>query len=397
MKKIIGAVVLLVFGVMGYFVWLEMQKSVTTDDAEIDGRIVAISPRVGGHIVEMNVQDEQFVKAGDVLVKLDPQDFEVAVAKARADLDDALAGLQSSRTDVPLTTATTSSTLSGAQSVRQDATAGVAWAEKQMSVWHARLASAEANVRVAEANANKASQDVERYKMLVAKDEISKQQYDQAVSAVEAARATVEAQKATVVEAQQNIAAAEVAVLQAKSKVSQADATVESAMTGPQQVAITQSKVKAGQAKVEQRQAELAQAQLNLKYTTIVAPVSGVVGKKSVELGQNVAPGQQMMAIVPLDDIWITANFKETQLRDMRPGQPVKISVDADGRDYSGKVARIAGASGARFSLLPPENATGNYVKVVQRIPVRIELDPGQNQDHLLRPGMSVTPSVRIK
>jgi membrane fusion protein (multidrug efflux system) len=345
----------------------------------------------------MNVQDEQFVKAGDVLVKLDPQDFEVAVAKARADLDDALAGLQSSRTDVPLTTATTSSTLSGAQSVRQDATAGVAWAEKQMSVWHARLASAEANVRVAEANANKASQDVERYKMLVAKDEISKQQYDQAVSAVEAARATVEAQKATVVEAQQNIAAAEVAVLQAKSKVSQADATVESAMTGPQQVAITQSKVKAGQAKVEQRQAELAQAQLNLKYTTIVAPVSGVVGKKSVELGQNVAPGQQMMAIVPLDDIWITANFKETQLRDMRPGQPVKISVDADGRDYSGKVARIAGASGARFSLLPPENATGNYVKVVQRIPVRIELDPGQNQDHLLRPGMSVTPSVRIK
>jgi membrane fusion protein (multidrug efflux system) len=389
MKKIIGAVVLLVFGVTGYFVWLEMQKSVTTDDAEIDGRIVAISPRVGGHIVEMNVQDEQFVKAGDVLVKLDPQDFEVAVAKARADLDDALAGLQSSRTDVPLTTATTSSTLSGAQSVRQDATAGVAWAEKQMSVWHARLASAEANVRVAEANANKASQDVERYKMLVAKDEISKQQYDQAVSAVEAARATVEAQ--------QNIAAAEVAVLQAKSKVSQADATVESAMTGPQQVAITQSKVKAGQAKVEQRQAELAQAQLNLKYTTIVAPVSGVVGKKSVELGQNVAPGQQMMAIVPLDDIWITANFKETQLRDMRPGQPVKISVDADGRDYSGKVARIAGASGARFSLLPPENATGNYVKVVQRIPVRIELDPGQNQDHLLRPGMSVTPSVRIK
>jgi membrane fusion protein (multidrug efflux system) len=233
--------------------------------------------------------------------------------------------------------------------------------------------------------------------MLVAKDELSKQQYDQAVSAVEAARATVEAQKATVVEAQQNIAAAEVAVLQAKSKVSQADATVESAMTGPQQVAITQSKVKAGQAKVEQRQAELAQAQLNLKYTTIVAPVSGVVGKKSVELGQNVAPGQQMMAIVPLDDIWITANFKETQLRDMRPGQPVKISVDADGRDYSGKVARIAGASGARFSLLPPENATGNYVKVVQRIPVRIELDPGQNQDHLLRPGMSVTPSVRIK
>jgi membrane fusion protein, multidrug efflux system len=396
-KKIIGAVVLLVVGVCGYFVWVEMQKSESTDDAEIDGRIIAISPRVGGHVIQVNVEDEQFVKAGDVLVKLDPRDFEVAVAKARADLDDELAGLQSSRTDVPRTTTTTSSTLSGAQSVRQDATAGVSYAQKAMSVAQARLASAQANVRVAEANANKASQDVARYMTLVAKDEISKQQYDQAVSAAEAAKATVEAQISAVVEAQQSVAAAEVAVEQARAKVSQADATVESAMTGPQQIAITEAKVKGGQAKVAQRQAELDQAQLNLQYTTIAAPVSGVVGKKNVDLGQNVAPGQQMMAIVPLDDIWVTANFKETQLRAMKPGQPVKISVDATGRDYTGKVARIAGASGAKFSLLPPENATGNYVKVVQRIPVRIEFDPGQNQDHMLRPGMSVTPAVRIK
>jgi membrane fusion protein (multidrug efflux system) len=397
MKKIVGAVVLLVVGISGYFVWKEMQKTETTDDAEIDGRIIAISARVGGHVIQMNVEDEQYVKTGDVLVKLDPRDFEVAVAKARADLNNELAGLQSSRTDVPLTTATTSSTLSGARSVRQDATAGVRWAEKQMSVSEARLASAQANVRVAEANANKASQDVERYKTLVAKDEISRQQYDQAVSAAEAAKATVESQKASVAEAQQNIAAAEVAVEQARAKVAQAEATVESAMTGPQQIAITEAKVRGGQAKVAQRQAELDQAQLNLQYTTIVAPVSGIVGKKSVDLGQNVAPGQQMMAIVPLDDIWVTANFKETQLRAMKPGQPVKISVDATGRDYRGKVVRIAGASGAKFSLLPPENATGNYVKVVQRIPVRIELDPGQNQDHMLRPGMSVTPAVRIK
>jgi len=397
MKKIVGGVVLLVMIVAGYFVWTEMQKSESTDDAEIDGRIIAISPRVGGHVIEMNVEDEQYVKAGDVLVKLDPRDYEVAVAKARADLNSELAGLLSSRTDVPLTTATTSSTLSGARSVRQDATAGVTWAEKQMNVSQARLASAQANVRVAEANANKASQDVERYKMLVAKDEISKQQYDQAVSAAEAAKATVESQKAAVVEAQQSIAAAEVAVEQARAKVAQADATVESAMTGPQQIAITEAKVKGGQAKVAQRQAELDQALLNLQYTTIVAPVSGIIGKKNVDLGQNVAPGQQLMAIVPLDDIWVTANFKETQLRAMKPGQPVKISVDATGRDYTGNVARIAGASGAKFSLLPPENATGNYVKVVQRVPVRIELDPGQNQEHMLRPGMSVTPSVRIK
>jgi membrane fusion protein (multidrug efflux system) len=396
-KKIIGGVFLLVVAVGGYYVWKEMQKSESTDDAQIDGRIIAISARVGGHVIQMNVEDEQYVKAGDVLVKLDPRDFEVAVAKARADLNNELAGLQSSRTDVPLITTTTSSTLSGARSVRQDATAGVSYAQKEMSVAQARLASAQANVRVAEANANKASQDVERYKTLVAKDEISRQQYDQAVSATEAAKATVEAQKSAVVEAQQSIAAAEVAVEQARAKVAQADATVESAMTGPQQVAITEAKVKGGQAKVAQRQAELDQAQLNLQYTTIIAPVSGIVGKKSVDLGQNVAPGQEMMAIVPLDDIWVTANFKETQLRAMKPGQPVTISADATGRDYRGKLVRIAGASGARFSLLPPENATGNYVKVVQRIPVRIELDPGQNQDHMLRPGMSVTPAVRIK
>jgi membrane fusion protein, multidrug efflux system len=397
MKKIIGAVVLLVAAISGYYVWKELQKSESTDDAQIDGRIIAISARVGGHVIQMNVEDDQYVNAGDVLVKLDPRDFEVAVAKARADLNNELAGLQSSRTDVPLTTTTTSSTLSGARSVREDALAGVRWNEKQMSVAQARLVSAQANVRVAEANANKASQDVERYKTLVAKDEISKQQYDQALSAAEAAKATVEAQKAAVVEAQQSIAAGQVAVEQARAKVAQAEATVESALTGPQQVAITEAKVKSGQAKVAQRQAELDQAQLNLQYTTIVAPVSGIVGKKSVDLGQNVAPGQEMMAIVPLDDIWVTANFKETQLRAMKPGQPVTIAVDATGRDYRGKVVRIAGASGAKFSLLPPENATGNYVKVVQRIPVRIELDPGQNQDHMLRPGMSVTPSVRIK
>jgi membrane fusion protein (multidrug efflux system) len=396
-KKIIGGVFLLLVAAGGYYVWKEMQKSESTDDAQIDGRIIAISARVGGHVIQMNVEDDQYVKAGDVLVKLDPRDFEVAVAKARADLNNELAGLQSSRTDVPLTTTTTSSTLSGARSVRQDATAGVSYAQKEMSVAQARLASAQANVRVAEANANKASQDVERYKTLVAKDEISKQQYDQAVSGAEAAKATVEAQKSAVVEAQQSIAAAEVAVEQARAKVAQAEATVESAMTGPQQIAITEAKVKGGQAKVAQRQAELDQAQLNLQYTTIVAPVSGIVGKKSVDLGQNVAPGQEIMAIVPLDDIWVTANFKETQLRAMKPGQPVTISVDATGRDYRGKVARIAGASGAKFSLLPPENATGNYVKVVQRIPVRIELDPGQNQEHMLRPGMSVTPAVRIK
>ncbi len=397
MKKLIGIVVLLVAAVAGYFVWLEMQKTETTDDAQIDGRIIAISPRIGGHIIEVPVEDQQTVKKGDVLVRLDPKDYEVAVARARADLEDATAQLQTARGDVPLTSTTTSSNLSAVKSARQDSAVTVSFQEQQKSAAEARLASAQANVKVAEANATKAAQDVERYRALVAKDEISKQLFDQAVAASEAAKATVDAVKAAVNEARHGISAAEVGVQQAKARLAQADANVETAMTGPQQVAITESRVKAALAKVAQFKAALEQAELNLSYTTIAAPADGVVGRKSVDVGQNTAPGQQMMAIVSLDDVWVIANFKETQLRKMKLGQRVRIEADSNRREYTGKVERIAGASGARFSLLPPENATGNYVKVVQRIPVRIELDPGQNEDHALRPGMSVTPSVSVR
>ncbi len=397
MKKIIGLIVFVVLAGGGYYIWQEMQKTESTDDAEIDGDVVAISARVPGHVLEVLVEDQQLVKKGDVLVKLDPKDFEIAVARAKADLNNELANLQTSRSDVPLTTATTGSTLSGAKSTQQDAAAAITWAEQQRSVAQARVSLAQANVKVAEANATKAAQDVERYKTLVAKDEISRQQYDQAVAASEAAKATVEAQKAAVVEAEHGISAAGIAIEQARAKLAHADAEVQGAMTGPQQVSITQSKVSVAQAKVAQRQADLDQALLNLQYTTIVAPASGIIGKKNINAGQNVATGQQMMAIVPLDDLWVTANFKETQLKDVRPGQKVKLTVDAYGRDYNGTVERIAGASGAKFSLLPPENATGNFVKVVQRIPVRIAFDPGQDPEHLLRPGMSVVPSVRIR
>ena len=397
MKKIIGFIVLVSAAAGAYFIWQEMQKSESTDDAQIDGNVVAISARVAGHVSEVLVEDGQMVKKGDVLVKLDPRDFEIAIERAKANLNNELANLQSSRHDVPLTTATTSSTLNGAKSTRQDAAEAINYAAQQLNVAQARLSLAQANVKVAEANATKAAQDVERYKTLVAKDEISKQQYDQAVAASEAAKATVEAQKAAVVEAQHSVGAAAVAVEQARAKLGHAEAEVQNAMTGPQQVTISQSEVAVAQAKVAQRQADLDQAFLNLQYTTITAPIDGVIGKKNINPGQNVAVGQQMMAIVPLDDLWVTANFKETQLKGMRPGQKVKISVDAYGRDYTGTVQSIAGASGAKFSLLPPENATGNYVKVVQRIPVRIAFDPGQNSDHLLRPGMSVVPKVRVR
>jgi membrane fusion protein (multidrug efflux system) len=400
-NNVVGRIVILIVVLVlisgGYLFWLHLSKFESTDDAQVDGQLYAISARINGHVIDVKVEDEQEVKTGDVLVIMDPKDYEVAVAKARADLADAVAGYQSSVTDVPITSVTTRSTLTNANSARLDASAGVSGSERQLGAARARQQTAEANVRVAEANYTKAAQDVERYKQLVSKDEISKQQYDQAVSAQEAARATLDAQRAQVNEATQNVSVAEKSVEQAQARVEQANAQIQSALTGPQQVKVTQARAQSAAAKVDQQRAMLDQAELNLKYTTIVAPIDGVVGKKNVAIGQNITPGQELMAVVPLDNLWITANFKETQLDKMRVGQTVKIKVDAYDRAYTGKVQRIAGASGARFSLLPPENATGNYVKVVQRIPVRIALDPGQNNDHLLRLGMSVTPTVQLQ
>ncbi len=381
----------------GYLFWLHLSKFESTDDAQVDGQLYAISSRVSGHVIEVKVDDETPVKAGDVLVVLDPKDYEVAVAKARADLADAVANYQSSRTDVPITSVNTRSTLTNANSARLDASAGVSGSERQLGAARARLTTAQANVRVAQANFTKATQDVERYKQLVSKDEISKQQYDQAVAAMDAARATLDAQNAVVNEASQNIQVAEKNVEQAQTRVQQADAQIQAALTWPEQMKATEAKAQSAAAKVEQQKALLDQAELNLKYTTIVAPGDGIVGKKNVAEGQNIAAGQELMAVVPVEGLWITANFKETQLEKMRVGQTVKITVDAYNREYTGKVQRISGASGARFSLLPPENATGNYVKVVQRIPVRIALDPGQDSDHLLRQGMSVTPRVQLQ
>jgi membrane fusion protein (multidrug efflux system) len=400
-NKVLGRIfILIVVPVLisgGYMFWLHLSKFESTDDAQVDGQVYAISSRISGHVIDVKVDDEQEVKAGDILVVLDPKDYEVAVAKARADLADAVATYSSSRNDVPITSTNTQSTLTTANSARLDASAGVSGSERQLGAARARLGTAQANVRVAQANFTKAAQDVERYKQLVSKDEISKQQYDQAVAAMDAARATLDAQNATVNEATQNISVSEKNVEQAQTRVEQANAQIQAALTGPQQVKVTEAKAQSAAAKVDQQRAMLDQAELNLKYTTIVAPIDGVVGKKNVAIGQNTAPGQELMAIVPLDNLWITANFKETQLQKMRVGQTVKIKADAYDREYTGKIQRLAGASGARFSLLPPENATGNYVKVVQRIPVRIALDPGQNSDHLLRQGMSVTPTVQLQ
>ncbi len=400
-SRIIRIVVLVVlvagFAYAGVRVWNYLNTYESTDDAQIDGHINAISGRITGNVIAVLADDEQFVKAGDVLVRIDPRDYEVAVAKAEADLLDSQAALESSRIDIPITSANTSSQVKTAASGRADAAAFLVGSQRQLAAARERLETARAEVREAQANVKKTSDDVARYKLLVDKNEIPRQQYDTAVAEAAGAQATLDARNSAVSEAEQNIAAAQSAVDQAQQRIPQADASIESASTAPQQVKVSESRARSAQAQVEQKKALLDQAKLNLSYCTIVAPVTGIVGKKTVELGQNISPGQQLMAVVPLDDIWVTANFKETQLSAIKAGQRVRFSVDANDKVYSGKVVAVGGASGSRFSLLPPENATGNYVKVVQRIPVRINIDPGQNDDRRLRPGMSVDPKVFIR
>jgi len=396
-KILVFVAVIAILGFGGVYLWRYLNTYESTDDAQIDGHINAVSGRITGNVIEVLAEDSQVVKAGDVLVRVDPRDYEVAVEKAEADLRDAEAALESSRIDIPITHTNTASQLKTANSGRADATAFVQGAQRQLSAARARLVSAQALVREAQANVKKTSDDVARYKLLVDKNEIPRQQYDTAVADAASAQATLDSRNASVQEAEQNIVVAQSAVDQADQRITQADASIESANTAPQQVAVSEARAKSAVAQVAQKKALLDQAKLNLGYCTIIAPVTGIVGKKTVELGQNISPGQQLMAVVPLDDIWVTANFKETQLNRMNPGQRVRFSVDAYSKEYTGKIVNVGGASGSRFSLLPPENATGNYVKVVQRIPVRINLDPGQNDDHRLRPGMSVDPKVYVE
>jgi membrane fusion protein (multidrug efflux system) len=377
-----------------YFAWRYFQDKESTDDAQIDGHIVPVAPRVGGTVTEVKVEDNQLIAAGALLVQIDPKDYQVALAREEANLADARASLHAARSGVPIVSTTTASQVSGAAANEGRARAAVVTATWEVEAARARLVTAQARLREATANRVRLTQDLDRMKILIVKDEISRQQYDAAVALEEGAHANEDAGRAAISEAEQAVAVAEGRLAQAKQVVEQAQAEVKSAATGPDQVAVTRARAAAAEAKVTLAEAAVEQARLNLQYTTIKSATGGVVSKKSIEPGQIVQPGQPLLAIVPLEDIWVTANFKETQLRAMRPGQRVSIVVDAFNRKFTGRVESIAAATGARFSLLPPENATGNYVKVVQRIPVKIVLDKGQDPEHLLRPGMSVVPTV---
>ena len=374
--------------------WWHYRGRETTDNAQIDGHITPVGSRVGGTVLEVKVSDNQPVAAGAVLVQIDPRDYEVALARAQADLADAEAALDAARTGVPIMATTTSGQLASAGAGVERSAAGVVIAGKDADVARARLSSAQARLREAQANAARAARDLDRMKLLVAKDEVSQQQFDASVAAADAARAAVDAATGLVVECEQAVLSSESRKGQAEEAAHQAQADLRTAGTAPAQVSVMRARAASAEARVAQLRAALAQATLNLGYATIKAPVAGIISRKSVEVGQIVAPGQPLLAVVPLDKVWVTANFKETQLTDIRVGQAARIYVDTYGRDYTGRVESIAAATGARFSLLPPENATGNYVKVVQRIPVKILIDGGQDRDHLLRPGMSVTASV---
>jgi membrane fusion protein, multidrug efflux system len=377
---LVAAVVVLLVG--GIFLWHYLSGFETTDDAQVDVHLYPVSARISGYVLAVHVDDNQYVQQGATLVEIDPKDYQVAVAKAQANFQTAQAAARALNIDVPISSVDTTSQLKFTSSDIENAKAAIAASEKQ-------VAAAQAHILEAEAENVKAQDDVQRYHLLLVKDEVAKQIYDHAVAAAQTDTAAVAAAKA-------EEASAEQSVMEARSRLSEAIARDESAHAGPERVASTRARALSAVADERQKSAELDQAELNLGYTKILAPVSGEVTKKVV-VGLNVDPGEQLLTVVPLDEVWITANFKETQLKHMRPGQKVKFTCDSNDRTYNGHVDSIAGATGPLFSLLPPENATGNYVKIVQRVPVKIVLEAGENRDHQLRPGMNVEAKVYLR
>jgi membrane fusion protein (multidrug efflux system) len=384
-RRAIVLVVVVVLVLVAIGLWWRSTYSEDTDDAQVNGHLIQVSSRISGQVAKVDVEENQLVKAGDVIAELDPSDYEVAVENAEAALASAQANAAAADVNVPITSINTGSNLTTADANLSGSHAGVGQAERELDAARARVTQAQANY-------TKAQADLERYKPLVEKDVISKQQFDAAVAAADAT-------KAAVADATASEQAAEDGVRVALEREAQAQAGLKYAQTGPQQVAAQSARAKQAQAQVAQAQAQLDQAKLNLGYTRIVAPTAGIITRKSVEVNQNLAPGQNLLTLVSLEGLWVTANFKETQLKHMAAGQDVEIKVDATGKTYHGKVTQIGGATGSVLSLFPPENATGNYVKVVQRVPVRIDFTNLANEDpnHELRPGLSVEPKVRVK
>jgi len=389
-----GAVlVITAIGLLAYY-----HNRVSTDDAQVDGHVVPIASKVYGTVAAVMINDNQEVKAGQVLVRIDPRDYQVRVDQAKAALELAQARAQAAGVGVPLTQETTDSTTSGAEAQLASAQANYDKAnytyEKDST---AELAYARDHMAAQQANNDRAQADLARMKPLVEKGEISQQQYDAYLAAARVADSQLKAAQEKLNSAEKSAEIARESMLAAKAQVDQAQAMVAQAFANHKQVSIREADKASAVAAVATAQADLEAAELQLSYTTIVAPSDGVVTRKSVEAGQIVQPGQGLFTLIPLNDVWVTANFKETQLAKVRPGQRAEIDVDMYGQTVIGHVDSIAGATGARLSLLPPENATGNYVKVVQRIPVKILLDPSASNQAILRPGMNVEATIITK
>jgi len=384
-RRAIVVVVVVLLAAVAVALWWHGTFTEDTDDAQVNGHLMQVSSRINGHVLKVDVDENQVVKVGDVIAELDPADYQVAVENAEAALASAQANAAAADVAVPIAYVNTGSSLSSAGADVSGTQAGIEQAQNQLQAAHDRVGQAKANNVKAQA-------DLERYKPLVEKDVISKQQFDAAVAAADAAKAGLSDARAM-----ERAAADGVKV--ATERLAQAQAQLKSAQTAPQQVAAQSARARQAQAMVQQAQAQLDMAKLNLSYTKIVAPAAGIVTRKSVEIDQNVAAGQNLLTLVSLEDLWVTANFKETQLRHMLAGQPVEVEVDSTGKTYRGRITQIGGATGSVLSLFPPENATGNYVKVVQRVPVRIDFTDLKNEDpnHELRPGLSVEPKVRVK
>lgn len=371
-----------VLGVAGVYLWHYFSGFESTDDAQVDVHLYPVSARISGYVQKVEAGDNQWVQKGSTLVEIDPADYDVALARAQAAMQASEATARSLNIDVPVASANTSSQLKFTSSDVKNAEAAIEAAEEQTAAAHARVLEARAE-------SVKAQDDVIRYRLLLAKEEVPKQVYDHAYAAAATDTAAVAAAEADQVAAKQ-------AVQEAQSRLVEAEAQYENAEAGPQRVASTRAKALSAVADMHQKEAAVEEARLNLGYTKILAPVSGEVTKKVV-VGLNVEPGEQLLTVVPLNRVWITANFKETQLKHMRVGQKARIELDSTGRTYNGHVDSIAGGTGPIFSLLPPENATGNYVKIVQRVPVKIVLEPGEDRDHQLRPGMNVEVKVYLQ
>jgi membrane fusion protein, multidrug efflux system len=384
-KKYLLYGALAVLLVAGFSYWLYARHYESTDDAQVDGHFAQLSTRITGTVTYVNplVENDRYVTAGMLLLELDPRDYEADLEHARATLETKEAATNAAKLQVPITQAAAFSQLHLAEAARQQAVESVAASE-------AGLTAAQARVQQDEAVAGRSERDRVRYAALVDKREISRSFYDARATEATATAQTLASDRAAVTAAEQQIA-------EAKSLVVEREAQVASARTAPQQYSNAVAQESSARGELDQARADVHTAELNLSYTKIYAPVSGVVGHKTVEIGHRIQPGQSLLTVVPIDDIWVTANFKETQLRHMHPGQPVTIHVDTYGHNYKGTVEDMAGASGPLFSLFPPENASGNYVKIVQRFPIRIRIDKGEDPNHDLRPGMSVEATVRIR